>query len=84
MPSVIVSIIACQRTFQLSDPGVPRTFVEDCRSRNVHIKIKKNNSSQRELGPPVKYIAARRPSNRNELPQWQRPLETIYVTQEHE
>ena len=26
----IVSKIACQRMFQLSDPGVPRTFVEDC------------------------------------------------------
>ena len=30
MPLVIVSKIACQRMFQLSDPGVPRTFVEDC------------------------------------------------------
>ena len=30
-PLVIVSKIACQRMFQLSDPGVPRTFVEDCR-----------------------------------------------------
>ena len=27
---VIVSKIACQGMFQLSDPGVPRTFVEDC------------------------------------------------------
>ena len=32
MPLVIVSKIACQRMFQLSHPGVPRTFVEDCRS----------------------------------------------------
>ena len=31
MPLVIVSKIACQRMFQLSDPGVPRSFVEDCR-----------------------------------------------------
>ena len=31
MPLVIVSKIACQRMFQLSDPGVLRTFVEDCR-----------------------------------------------------
>ena len=30
MPLVIVCKIACQRMFQLSDPGVPRTFVEDC------------------------------------------------------
>ena len=30
MPLDIVSKIACQRMFQLSDPGVPRTFVEDC------------------------------------------------------
>ena len=30
MPLVIVSKIAYQRMFQLSDPGVPRTFVEDC------------------------------------------------------
>ena len=30
MPLVIVSKVACQRMFQLSDPGVPRTFVEDC------------------------------------------------------
>ena len=30
MPLVIVSKITCQRMFQLSDPGVPRTFVEDC------------------------------------------------------
>ena len=29
MPLVIVFKIACQRMFQLSDPGVPRTFVED-------------------------------------------------------
>ena len=29
MPLVIVSKIACQRMFQLSDPGVPRIFVED-------------------------------------------------------
>ena len=28
-PLVIVSKIACQRMFQLSNPGVPRTFVED-------------------------------------------------------
>ena len=27
MPLVIVSKIACQRMFQLSDPGVPTTFV---------------------------------------------------------
>ena len=32
MPLVIVSKVACQRMFQLSDPVVPRTFVEDCRS----------------------------------------------------
>ena len=31
LPLVIVSKIAYQRMFQLSDPGVPRTFVEDCR-----------------------------------------------------
>ena len=31
MPLVIVSKIACQRLFQLSDPDVLRTFVEDCR-----------------------------------------------------
>ena len=31
MPLVIVSKIACQRVFQLSDVGMPRTFVEDCR-----------------------------------------------------
>ena len=31
MSLVIVSKIACQRIFVLSDPGVPRTFVEDCR-----------------------------------------------------
>ena len=31
MPLVTVSKIAYQRMFQLSDPGVPRTFVEDCR-----------------------------------------------------
>ena len=30
MPLVIVSKMACQRMFQLSDPGVPRTLVEDC------------------------------------------------------
>ena len=30
IPLDIVSKIACQRMFQLSDPGVPRTFVEDC------------------------------------------------------
>ena len=30
MSLVIVSKIAYQRKFQLSDPGVPRTFVEDC------------------------------------------------------
>ena len=30
MPLVIVSKIACQRMFQLSDPGMLRTFVEDC------------------------------------------------------
>ena len=30
MALVIVSKIACQRMFQLSDPGVPRTFVVDC------------------------------------------------------
>ena len=30
MPLIIVYKIACQRMFQLSDPGVPRTFVEDC------------------------------------------------------
>ena len=30
MPLVIVSKIACQRMFQLSDPGVPRTLVEVC------------------------------------------------------
>ena len=30
MPLVIVSKIAYQRLFQLFDPGVPRTFVEDC------------------------------------------------------
>ena len=30
MPLVIVSKIACQSMFQLSDTGVPRTFVEDC------------------------------------------------------
>ena len=30
MPLVIVSKIAYQRMFQLSDPGVPRNFVEDC------------------------------------------------------
>ena len=29
---LIVSKIAYQRMFQLSDPGVPRTFVEDCSS----------------------------------------------------
>lgn len=28
---VIVSKIACQRNFVLSDPGVPRTFVRDCK-----------------------------------------------------
>ena len=32
MPLVIVSKIAYQRMFQLFDPGVPRTFVEDCSS----------------------------------------------------
>ena len=31
MPLVIASKIAYQRMFQLFDPGVPRTFVEDCR-----------------------------------------------------
>ena len=31
IPLVIVSKIACQRMFQFSDPGVPSTFVEDCR-----------------------------------------------------
>ena len=30
MSLVIVSKIACQCMFQLSDPNVPRTFVEDC------------------------------------------------------
>ena len=30
MPLLIVSKIACQRMFQLSNPGVARTFVEDC------------------------------------------------------
>ena len=30
MPLVIVSKIAYQSMFQLSDPGVPGTFVEDC------------------------------------------------------
>ena len=30
VPLVIVSKIAYQRMFQLFDPGVPRTFVEDC------------------------------------------------------
>ena len=30
MSLVIVSKIACQRMFQLSDRSVPRTFVEDC------------------------------------------------------
>ena len=32
MPLLIVSKIACQRIFVLSDSGVPRTFVMDCRS----------------------------------------------------
>ena len=31
MPLVIVSKIAYQCMFQLFDPGVPRTFVEDCK-----------------------------------------------------
>ena len=31
MPLVIVSRLACQRMFQLSNPGVARTFIEDCR-----------------------------------------------------
>ena len=30
MSSQILSKIACQRIFMLSDPGVPRTFVVDC------------------------------------------------------
>ena len=30
MSLVIVLKIACQCIFVLSDPGVPRTFVEDC------------------------------------------------------
>ena len=35
MALVIVSKIAYQCMFQLSDPGVPRTFVEDCSSHVV-------------------------------------------------
>ena len=35
MPLVIVSKIAYQHMFQLSVPGVPRTFVEDCRYLEV-------------------------------------------------
>ena len=27
---VLASKLACQHIFVLSDPGVPRTFVEDC------------------------------------------------------
>ena len=34
MPLVIVSKIVCQRMFQLSDPSLPRTFVEDCSFSN--------------------------------------------------
>ena len=30
MPLVFVSKVVCQRMLQLSDPGVPRNFVEDC------------------------------------------------------
>ena len=35
MPLLIASKIACQRLFQLSDPGVPRTFVVDYSSYTV-------------------------------------------------
>ena len=35
MPLLTASRIACQRLFQLSDPGVPRTFVVDYSSYNV-------------------------------------------------
>ena len=35
MSLVIVSKIACQRMFQLSDRSVPRTFVEDCNPRHA-------------------------------------------------
>ena len=48
MPLVIVSKIACQRMFQLSDPGVPRTFVEDCRFYthwNVLVRIDQRHTS---------------------------------------
>ena len=31
MPLDVVPKILCQRIFVLSDPGVPRTFVPDCR-----------------------------------------------------
>ena len=31
MPLLIVSKIACRRIFMLSDPGVPRTFVVECK-----------------------------------------------------
>ena len=43
IPLVIVSKIACQRMFQLSDPGVPRTFVEDCSYRSNDRQLFKHN-----------------------------------------
>ena len=47
MSLVIASKIACQRMFQLSDPGVPRTFVEDCRYEDItdHCSCTQNLSS---------------------------------------
>ena len=47
MPLFVVSKVACQRMFQLSDPGVPRTFVEDCSFKNI--KFPRDNSSKFSL-----------------------------------
>ena len=39
MSLVIVSKIACQHIFVLSDPGMPRTFVKDCTSLKIRYNL---------------------------------------------
>jgi len=38
MSLLIVSKIACQHIFMLSDPAVPRTFVVDCSSKSISFR----------------------------------------------